>query len=87
MLEHFPDKQYTNVDGLAAVRNIAEIEAQGWSLNPGRHVGRATAEPMGDIAVKLEQIAESYALLSAEAAVLDERVREIMSAFAEGTST
>ncbi|MDQ3728371.1 MAG: type I restriction-modification system subunit M [Actinomycetota bacterium] len=35
----FPDGVYTNVTGLCMVATVEEIEAQGWSLNPGRYVG------------------------------------------------
>lgn len=35
----FPQSKYTDVKGLCAVKTIAEIEEQGWSLNPGRYVG------------------------------------------------
>lgn len=37
--ERFPDDCYTDVAGLCKVATLAEIEAQGWSLNPGRYVG------------------------------------------------
>jgi len=33
--ERFPDGTYTDVKGLCKVATIEEIEAQGWSLNPG----------------------------------------------------
>jgi type I restriction enzyme M protein len=35
----FPDGSYADVRGLCRVATIAEIEDQGWSLNPGRYVG------------------------------------------------
>lgn len=35
----FPDGTYADVNGLCRVATIAEIEEQGWSLNPGRYVG------------------------------------------------
>jgi type I restriction enzyme M protein len=35
----FPDSSYIDVNGLCRVATIAEIEDQGWSLNPGRYVG------------------------------------------------
>ena len=35
------DQTYTDVPGLCKVATRAEIEAQGWSLNPGRYVGVA----------------------------------------------
>jgi type I restriction enzyme M protein len=37
--ERFPDGAYADVAGLCKVVTLAEIEAQGWSLNPGRYVG------------------------------------------------
>jgi len=37
--ERFPDGTYTDVNGLCRVATLAEIEEQGWSLNPGRYVG------------------------------------------------
>ena len=35
----FPDTAYIDVPGLCKVATIAEIQTQGWSLNPGRYVG------------------------------------------------
>lgn len=37
--EQFPQREYRDVIGLCCVSTIEEIEAQGWSLNPGRYVG------------------------------------------------
>jgi type I restriction enzyme M protein len=37
--QRFPDAMYVDVPGLCKVATIDEIEAQGWSLNPGRYVG------------------------------------------------
>ena len=39
--ERFPDGTYVDVPGLCKVATLAEIEAQGWSLNPGRYIGTA----------------------------------------------
>ena len=39
--ERFPDGTYVDVPGLCKVATLAEIEAQGWSLNPGRIHGVA----------------------------------------------
>ena len=36
--------QYADIPGLCKVATRAEIEAQGWSLNPGRYVGVAERE-------------------------------------------
>jgi len=42
MTATFPDGTYLDVPGLCKVATIEEIQAQGWSLNPGRYVGVAT---------------------------------------------
>ena len=39
--EIFPEETYADVPGLCKVATLEEIEAQGWSLNPGRYVGTA----------------------------------------------
>ena len=44
MAERFPDGAYADVPGFCKVATIDEIEAQGWSLNPGRYVGVAAGE-------------------------------------------
>lgn len=35
LLENFLEKRYCEVPGLCAAVDVAEVEAQGWSLNPG----------------------------------------------------
>jgi type I restriction enzyme M protein len=42
--EHFPDDAYVDVPGLCKVATRPEIEAQGWSLNPGRYIGTAATD-------------------------------------------
>ncbi|MHB8694226.1 MAG: type I restriction-modification system subunit M [Solirubrobacteraceae bacterium] len=37
--ERFPDASYADINGLCRVATLAEIDSQGWSLNPGRYVG------------------------------------------------
>jgi len=39
-----PDVAYDDVAGLCCAADIEQIEAQGWSLNPGRYVGVASAQ-------------------------------------------
>jgi type I restriction enzyme M protein len=39
LTETFPDKVYRDVARLCKIATLDEIEAQGWSLNPGRNVG------------------------------------------------
>ena len=36
--------QYQDVPGLCKIATLAEVEAQGWSLNPGRYVGTQVEE-------------------------------------------
>jgi type I restriction enzyme M protein len=33
------NRKYTDIAGLCKVATLKEVEAQGWSLNPGRYVG------------------------------------------------
>jgi len=40
----FPDAAYADVAGLCRIATVAEVEAQGWSLNPGRYVGTEVGE-------------------------------------------
>ena len=42
--EHFTDGMYVDAAGLCKVTRRAEIEAQGWSLNPGRYTGSAAID-------------------------------------------
>ncbi len=52
--------------GLCKVATIAEIEAQGWSLNPGRYVGvAAVEEDDDDFAMRLAELHEEFTTLSA----------------------
>jgi type I restriction enzyme M protein len=59
------------------VATLNEIEAQGWSLNPGRYVGVAEREADEfDFAEKLEELNEELETLNAEARELEERIGE-----------
>ena len=40
--------KYADVLGLCKAATVKEIEAQGWSLNPGRYVGVAPGEAVSD---------------------------------------
>ncbi|HUC13085.1 MAG TPA: N-6 DNA methylase, partial [Acidimicrobiales bacterium] len=42
--EGFPERVYVDVPGLCKVATLAEIERQGWSLNPGRYTGTAVKD-------------------------------------------
>jgi type I restriction enzyme M protein len=68
MKERFPDGTYTDVLGLCKVATMAEIEAQGWSLNPGRYTGSALVEEDDeDFKEKLGAMYEEFTRLSDEA--------------------
>ncbi|MCV7479720.1 type I restriction-modification system subunit M [Micrococcus luteus] len=73
--ENFPDGRYVDVGGLCKVATRAEVEAQGWSLNPGRYTGTAAVDEsdvdfMGDLAA----LHEEFTTLSDEADVLRTKV-------------
>jgi type I restriction enzyme M protein len=71
----FPDRVYADVPGLCAVASLDEIEQQGWSLNPGRYVGVATAEDDGvDFRERLEELSEGLERLNVDAVVLQEQI-------------
>ena len=73
--ETFPKIKYTDVAGLCKVATLKEIEAQGWSLNPGRYVGVADkAEDDFDFAERLVALNEELEILNSEARELEERI-------------
>lgn len=76
MRQHFPESTYQDVPGLCALATVEQIETQGWSLNPGRYVGTtAIGEGGVDFQVRLEELAEEFALLSAESTELTDEVQ------------
>lgn len=82
--EYFVDGAYADVAGLCKAASLADIEAQAWSLNPGRYVGvGARAADEFDFAERLEQLQEELAALNAEAreleASVEGNVNEILS--------
>jgi type I restriction enzyme M protein len=87
LVEHFGKKpKYADVAGLCRVAALSEIEAQGWSLNPGRYVGVALrAEDDFDFKVRLEEMNEELQTLNAEALELEERIAENVAKLLEGT--
>jgi len=73
----FPKGKYQDIPGLCKVATIAEIEAQGWSLNPGRYVGVADREADDfDFAERLEELNEELETLNLEAHELEARIAE-----------
>ncbi len=74
---HFPDVRYVDVPGLCKAATVEEIEAQGWSLNPGRYVGVATQETEDfDWTQRFTELNEELEILNAEAHQLEERIAE-----------
>lgn len=61
-----------NAAGLCKVATRKEIEAQGWSLNPGRYVGVAAGEEVSD-----EDFREQFEELTAELETLNAEAREL----------
>lgn len=67
---------YTDIPGLCKAATLEEIEAQGWSLNPGRYVGVAPGESVSDEDFKerFEELNEELEKLNAEARELEETI-------------
>ncbi|MEX2607770.1 MAG: class I SAM-dependent DNA methyltransferase [Kiritimatiellia bacterium] len=80
------DIAYRDVPGLCKAASRAEIEAQGWSLNPGRYVGVAKGDEVSDeeFAVKLEALNEELEVLNAEAHELEEKIAANVAEILEG---
>ncbi|HWQ26638.1 MAG TPA: class I SAM-dependent DNA methyltransferase [Chlorobaculum sp.] len=64
---------YRDIPGLCKAATLKEIEAQGWSLNPGRYVGVAAGEALSgeDFKEKLEALNEELERLNAQARELE----------------
>jgi type I restriction enzyme M protein len=67
---------YTNVPGLCKAATLKEIEAQGWSLNPGRYVGVASGEDVSDeeFTAQIEMLNEELETLNAQARELERTI-------------
>lgn len=68
--------RYRDIPGLCKAATLKEIEAQGWSLNPGRYVGVATGEAVSDEDFKeqLETLNEELETLNAQARDLEQTI-------------
>jgi type I restriction enzyme M protein len=76
---------YADVPGLCRVGSLKEIEAQGWSLNPGRYVGVAPGEAVSDEDFKqqLETLNEKLEVLNAQARELEQTIAMNMAEILE----
>jgi type I restriction enzyme M protein len=73
--ELFPGCEYRDVPGLCKVATIEDIEAQGWSLNPGRYVGVAAGQQEDvDFAERLKELNEELERLNGETGDLEQRI-------------
>ncbi len=83
----FPKLKYADVAGLCKVATLAEIEEQGWSLNPGRYIGVADREEDDFVfAERLEELSEELDVLNSEAGELEERIANNVAKFLEEAS-
>ncbi len=84
LLERFPDGEYRDVEGLVKRVDRAEIEANDWSLTPGRYVGVAPEEVDEDFDFEetMREIHGELGELNAEAGDLAERIQSNLKAMA-----
>ena len=76
-----PYLNYRDVPGLCRAATLKEIEAQGWSLNPGRYVGVAPGEAVSD-----EDFKEQLETLNEELETLNAQARELEATIAKNVA-
>ena len=82
--EHFPDGTYQDVAGLCKIATIEEIEAQGWSLNPGRYVGvKVETMDEGVFQERITQLTTEFNELSNQAAQLTATIQKVLGEFGD----
>jgi len=82
--ENFPKRCYADITGLCKVATRAEIETQGWSLNPGRYVGASELPPDEfDFFERLEVLNEELEVLNSEARELEVKISANVTALME----
>ena len=71
--------------GLCKAATLAEIEAQGWSLNPGRYVGVAPGEEVSDedFKTQLETLNEELEKLNSQARELEATIAKNVAGILE----
>ncbi len=87
LVEVFGKKpSYADILGLCKAATLAEIEVQGWSLNPGRYVGVAAGEEVSDedFKEKLETLNEELEVLNAQARELEQNIARNVAEILEG---
>lgn len=85
LAERFPAGRYQDLPGVCKAASIEEIEAQGWTLNPGRYVG-VGARRIEDVDYleRMVVLAEELEVLNGEAALLEQTVSESIRDIANG---
>ncbi len=73
--------RYRDIPGLCKVATLKEIEAHGWSLNPGRYVGVAPGEDVSD-----EDFKEQLETLNEELEKLNKQARELEQTIAQNVA-
>ena len=81
LAERFDKLRYADVAGLCKVATLEEIQAQGWSLNPGRYVG------VGEGVADNFDFAERLAELSEELETLNVAATDLQSVIAGNVSS
>jgi type I restriction enzyme M protein len=76
---------YVDIPGLCKAATLTEIEAQGWSLNPGRYVGVAPDEEVSDVDFKaqLETLNEELVTLNARSRTLEQTIAAVVAGILE----
>jgi type I restriction enzyme M protein len=83
----FPRSTYEDVAGLCKATTVAEIEAQAWSLNPGRYVGVGERAPDEfDFVERLGELQEELELLNGEALALEQVIAQNTSEILAGAA-
>jgi len=73
--------KFIDIPGLCKAATLKEIEAQGWSLNPGRYVGVAAGEAVSD-----EDFKEQLETLNEELETLNAAARELEATIANNVA-
>ncbi len=76
-----PDMTYADIPGLCKSATLAEIEAQGWSLNPGRYVGVEPGDARSD-----EDFKAQLTALNEELEQLNEEAHELEKTIADNVA-
>ena len=84
--EAFPDGAYADIPGFCATVTLDQIEEQGWSLNPGRYVGRSV-QPFDSqsFATAVKHLSQEFNRLTNEAEKLEHLVGSTLETVSHGT--